>query len=92
MSNKHIASFLHISERQVTRYISELKTLGWIEETAFNGRRRYLTSLLRFNVKTGGPGRTKMSGQPGQFCRGGMVKSVHHNKQVIKQEIKQFTF
>ncbi|MCM4171827.1 helix-turn-helix domain-containing protein [Arenibacter sp. TNZ] len=92
MSNRHIATFLHISERQVTRYISELKTLGWIEETAFNGRRRYLKSLLRFNDRNGGPGRTKMSGQPGQFCRGSMVKSVHHNKQGIKQEIKQFTF
>src|SRR5690606_16383295 len=48
MSNRHMASFLHISERQVSRYISALKGLGWIEETAFNGRRRFLSSLLYF--------------------------------------------
>ncbi|MCM4167162.1 hypothetical protein KCTC52924_02742 [Arenibacter antarcticus] len=92
MSNKHIASFLHISERQVSRYISELKNLGWIEETSFNGRKRYLKSLLRFSVNTGEPDRTKVSGQPRRFCRGSIDKSVQHNKQVKKQETKQFTF
>ncbi|WP_245795580.1 hypothetical protein [Arenibacter nanhaiticus] len=66
--------------------------MGWIEETAFNGRRRYLKSLLRFNVKTGEPDRTKVSGQPGSFCRGSSDKSVQHNKPVKKQRTKQFTF
>lgn len=92
MSNKYIASFLHISERQVTRYISQLKSLGWIEETSFNGRKRYLKSLLSFGFKTGDPARTVISGQYGHFCRGSMVKSVGYNKQVIKQEKKEFTF
>ena len=92
MSNKYIASFLHISERQVTRYISQLKSLGWIEETSFNGRKRYLKSLLRFGSRTGDPARTIVSAQSGHLCRGSMVKSVGYNKQVIKKEKKEFTF
>ena len=92
MSNKYIASFLNISERQVTRYISQLKSLGWIEETSFNGRKRYLKSLLSFRFKTGDPARTVLSVQPGHFCQASMVKSVGYNKQVIKQEKKEFTF
>ena len=92
MSNKYIASFLHISERQVTRYISLLKSLGWIAETSFNGRRRYLKSLLRFGPGIGDPARTIVSGQPGHFCRGRVDKSVEYTKQVTKKEKKQFTF
>jgi hypothetical protein len=67
MSNKYIASFLHISERQVTRYISQLKSLGWIEETSFNGRKRYLRSLLHLEFDTGDPDLTILSREPGHF-------------------------
>ncbi|RAJ11723.1 helix-turn-helix domain-containing protein [Arenibacter echinorum] len=61
MSNKYIASFLHISERQVSRYISQLKSLGWIEETSFNGRKRFLRSLLYFGYDTGDPDMTLLA-------------------------------
>ena len=92
MSNKYIASFLQISERQVTRYISLLKSVGWIAETSFNGRRRYLKSLLRFEPRTVDPAPTRVSGQPGHKCRGSTDKSVEYTKQVIKKGKKQFTF
>jgi hypothetical protein len=92
MSNKYIASFLHISERQVSRYISELKSLGWIEETSFNGRKRYLRSLLRFGSGTGDPAPTMVSGLPGQKCHGSMDKSVEYTKQETKQEKKNLPF
>ncbi|WP_051254301.1 helix-turn-helix domain-containing protein [Arenibacter latericius] len=92
MSNKHIASFLHISERQVSRYVTELKKLGWIEETAFDGRKRYLKSLLRFNIYNGKADRTKASEQRRQYSPGCIDKNVYHNKPVTKQRIKQFTF
>ncbi|WP_149304446.1 helix-turn-helix domain-containing protein [Pareuzebyella sediminis] len=92
MSNKYIASFLHISERQVTRYISELKSMGWIAETSFNGRKRYLKSLLHFGPETDNPAPTKVSGQPRLNCPGSIDKSVYHTKQEINQETKQFTF
>lgn len=92
MSNRHIASFLHISERQVSRYISELKRLGWIEETAFDGRKRYLKSLLSIGLKTDDPVQTIVSGQLGHFQQGGMDNNIHHTKQVIKEIKKQFTF
>ena len=91
MSNKYIASFLNISQRQVSRYINELKAIGWIEEVSFDGRRRYLKSALEFNFRTGVPETTKVSGQHGQFCRGSDDKSVHHNKPVTKQNIKSIT-
>lgn len=92
MSNKHIASILHISERQVSRYITELKAKGWMEETGFNGRKRHLKSLLQLRVKTGQTGRMERSGLPGQDRRGSPDKSVQHTKQVIKENKKQFTF
>lgn len=92
MSNKYIASFLHISERQVTRYISELKSMGWITETSFDGRKRYLKSLLHFGPDQGDPAPTKVSGPPRQNCRGSIDKSVYHTKQEIKQGTKKFTF
>lgn len=92
MSNKYIASFLHISERQVSRYISELKTVGWIEGTAFDGRKRYLKSLLCFSFKTGKPVKTKMSRQHRQSLLGSIDKNVYQTKPVTKPETKKFTF
>ena len=68
MSNKYIASFLNISKRQVSRYITELKTIGWIEEISFDGRKRYLRSALEFNFRTAYPNR--------QMCPGSMDSSV----------------
>ncbi len=92
MSNRYIASFLHISERQVTRYISELKSLGWIEETSFNGRKRYLRSLLLFGSGTGDPASTMVSGLPRHSCLGSIDKIVGYTKEVTKQGKKEFTF
>ncbi len=91
MSNGYISSFLKISERQVSRYISELKTIGWIEETAFDGRKRYLRSALRFSFRTVDPDRTNVSRQHGRSYRSSDDKSVHHTKPVTKQNIKPFT-
>lgn len=91
MSNKYIASFLNISKRQVSRYISELKTVGWIEETAFDGRKRYLRSALQFSFRTVNPDRTVVSGLHGRFCRSSDDNSVYHNKPVTKQNIKSST-
>ena len=91
MSNKYISSFLKISERQVSRYISELKALEWIEETSFDGRKRYLRSRLRFSFQTVDADLTILSRQRGKFCRTSIDKNDHHNKPVTKQNIKPFT-
>ena len=91
MSNQYISSFLRISERQVTRYISELKAIGWIEEVAFDGRKRYLRSLLQFSFRTGDSDLTKVSRQPGHSLPGSHVNNVYHNKPVTKQPIKSIT-
>lgn len=91
MSNGYISSFLKISERQVSRYISELKDIGWIEETAFDGRKRYLKSMLQFSFRTFDSDLTILSRQHGHFLPGSTVKSVHHNKPVTKQPIKSIT-
>lgn len=91
MSNRYISSFLNISERQVSRYISELKAIGWLEETAFDGRKRYLRSALRFGFRTVDPDRTIVSRQHGRSYRGSDDNNVHHNKPVTKQDIKSIT-
>lgn len=92
MSNKYISSFLKISERQVSRYIRELKALGWIEEVAFDGRKRYLRSMLRFSFRTVDADLTIVSRRKGQFFPASNVKSDHHNKPTIKQHRKSITY
>ena len=90
MSNGYMASILNVSQRQVSRYVSELKALGWIEETSFNGRKRYLRSLLRFDDSAVQADTTEATKRIRQFCPGGQDKSVQHNKQVNKPINKQF--
>ncbi len=92
MSNKYIASFLNISQRQVSRYITELKTIGWIEEVSFDGRRRFLRSALEFSFRTVEPATTKVSRQHGQFYRGSNDRNVHHIKQGTKQDTKPINY
>ena len=91
MSNKYISSFLKISERQVSRYISELKDIGWIDETAFDGRKRYLKSMLQFSFRTVDSDLTILSRQPGKYYRNSIDKNDHHNKPITKQHKKSIT-
>jgi hypothetical protein len=92
MSNEYISTFLNISKRQVSRYIAELKNIGWIEEVSFNGRKRYLRSVLEFRFGTVEPARAKVSKQHGQFRRGSNDRNVQYIKQVTKQETKPITY
>ena len=91
MSNKYISSFLKISERQVSRYISELKTLGWIEEVSFDGRKRYLRSMLQFSFRTVDSDLTILSRQHRKYYRNSIDKNDHHNKPTTKQAKKSIT-
>ncbi|MBD0852189.1 helix-turn-helix domain-containing protein [Maribacter arenosus] len=91
MSNKYISSFLKISERQVSRYISELKALGWIEEASFDGRKRYLRSMLQFSFRTVDSDLTILSRQHRKFYRNSIDKNDHHNKPITKQHKKSIT-
>ena len=91
MSNKYISSFLRISERQVSRYISELKALGWIEEVSFDGRKRYLRSVLQFSFRTVDSDSTILSRQHRKFHRNSIDKNDHHNKPITKQHKKSIT-
>lgn len=45
-SNKYIADFLGLQEGTVANAIVKLKKLGYIVQTKFDGRRRYLRSNL----------------------------------------------
>ncbi len=92
MSNRYIASFLNISQRQVSRYITELKTIGWIEEVSFDGRKRFLRSALEFSFRTVEPATTKVSRQHGQFYRGSNDRNDYHIKQGTKQDIKSINY
>ncbi|MEM7485418.1 MAG: helix-turn-helix domain-containing protein [Bacteroidota bacterium] len=91
MSNKYISSFLKISERQVSRYISELKALGWIEEVSFDGRKRYLRSMLQFSFRTVDSDLTILSRQHRKFYRNSIDKNGNHNKPITKQHKKSIT-
>ena len=90
MSNGYMASILNVSQRQVSRYVSELKALGWIEEVCFNGRKRYLRSLLRFDDRAVQADTTEATKRIRQYCPSGQDKSVQHNKQVNKPINKLF--
>lgn len=91
MSNKYISSFLKISERQVSRYISELKALGWIEEVSFDGRKRYLRSMLQFSFKAVDSELTVLSRQHGKSYRNSIDNNDHHNKPITKQPKNSIT-
>ncbi len=91
MSNKYISSFLKISERQVSRYISELKALGWVEEASFDGRKRYLKSMLQFSFRSVDSDLTILSRQHRQFYPNSIDKNDHQNKPITKQAKKSIT-
>lgn len=91
MSNKYISTFLKISERQVSRYVTELKTVGWIAEVSFDGRRRFLKSTMEFSFRTDEAATTKVSRQHGQTYRGSHDTNVQYIKQGTKQDIKPIT-
>jgi DNA-binding MarR family transcriptional regulator len=48
-SNEYLSKYLKCSVAQVTRYLKELKDAGWIEESGFDGRKRYLRTTLELS-------------------------------------------
>ena len=46
ISNEHLSEMLGISVVQVSKHISKLIEVGWISQTHFDGRKRYLKSNL----------------------------------------------
>lgn len=64
-SNEYLADFLGVSVRQVQIHIKKLKEIGWIEQTGFDGRKRYLKSCFSYRKnegakQTSGEGRNKL--------------------------------
>jgi len=45
-SNEYLAEFFQISVVSVSRYINRLIEIGWVEQTRFDGRKRYLRSCF----------------------------------------------
>lgn len=58
VSDRHLADFVGISERTVRKGISRLESLGLLARVGFDGRKRFMRSLLPTNVeaKTGQAG------------------------------------
>lgn len=75
-SNAYLSKFLGISERQVSENIKKLKTLGYIEETAFDGRKRYLKSCLKYC----NPDKKKTSSEPRGKLQGRQEENFYHTK------------
>jgi DNA-binding transcriptional ArsR family regulator len=83
-SNNYISNFLGVSDRQVSRLISDLKKLGWITETHFDGRKRYLKSNLEINFQTGEAALTKLSKPERHKNPSSLDKNVYHNIPINK--------
>ena len=50
-SNEHLAKFCQCSQSKVSKAISKLKSLGYVEVVSFDGRSRKLRSCLAFFTK-----------------------------------------
>lgn len=53
MSNSYIAKLLNVTERSAGRLLSSLIKKGYVERTRFDGRRRYIRSLIVTAKQTG---------------------------------------
>ncbi len=51
VSNEHLAELFDVSTTQVSKHITKLTKLGWIEQTRFDGRKRYLRACLEVKLK-----------------------------------------
>ena len=51
ISNEYLSEMFGISIQQVSSHISKLKKIGWIEQTRFDGKKRYLRSRLKPDFK-----------------------------------------
>jgi len=86
MSNEHISKFLGISIRQVTRLITELKHVGWVEETSFDGRKRYLKSKMRIDFNSGNAELTATAIQHRNTSPISLDKNVYDTNTITKQD------
>lgn len=68
-SNEYLAEFIGCSVPQITRYLVELKDAGWIEQSGFDGRKRYLRSLIESS---------KMMRRPDHSGLGTPIKNDEH--------------
>lgn len=51
-SNSYLSKFMKLSKNKVSQHIKKLKDLGYIEETKFDGRQRFLKILQKSNNQT----------------------------------------
>ena len=51
-SNAYLANKYHITNRQVSKHISELVKMGWIKQVSFDGKKRFLKSLKTTNYNS----------------------------------------
>lgn len=68
MSDERIAELLDTSERNASRMVSNLIKKGYIERSRYDGRQRFLRSLIRYD-KIGESDPPKMASQKRQECR-----------------------
>lgn len=78
ISDEHIADLLGTSVRNASRMVSNLIQKGYIERSRYDGRQRFLRSLIRYD-KIGEPDTTKLANQTRQECRNtnnSLLKSI----------------
>lgn len=88
ISDEHIADLLGTSVRNASRMVSNLIQKGYIERSRYDGRQRFLRSLIRYD-KIGESDTTKLASQTRQECRNtnnSLLKSITDTSD--KSEVK----
>lgn len=78
-SNKYLAEFVGISETQVSKHISLLIERGLVQQTRFDGRKRYLQSSLELNFKAD---LNQSLSSPQTKLQGSTKENANHNNTI----------
>ena len=79
-SNEYFAEFCDITATQASRHISKLKSIGWIEQTGFDGKTRTLKSLLSRDFTQGRHDKKRKADQTKKSKQGEQKAQSGHDK------------
>lgn len=86
-SNEYLAAFVGVSVSQVSRHLTKLTEIGWIKQTKFDGRKRFLQSSLALGFKADYASSTR---QTPHEVQGSLDPNAYHNNTVNNPLNKTF--
>ena len=82
-TNQHLATRLGVSDRSITRYLTELDKAQFVQAQYVEGKTGIRVRCL---LPVWCPkGETELSRGDRQNCRGGVDKTVHHDKKIYNK-------